>query len=270
MLSEGVLFEDEGLLGIGTEGEGRYGLKSFLELFSIFTSPPLFTVLHGRSEIGQVHQFTFQARGEGPTTLALGGRQWSVKHLDWDRRQAFVEPTELRGRSRWLGTGQALSFALCQAVKLVLAVHRPAPHLSRRAGVRLEELREEYPWVREEWTSLVRDRSSLRWWTFAGSLVNACLAHLLGGTDHGGRFDDFAVELESAIGAPDVRGRVAESVLGGALVGRSEALAQSTERVKFIDCVPAPLRLRMGSARRTPLADCQKIAEQPVFRVTLR
>ena len=120
MLSESMLFEDEGLLGIGTEGEGRYGLKNFLELFSIFTSPPLFTVLHGRTEIGQVHQLTFQPRGEGPTTLALGGRQWPVKHVDWDRRQAFVEPTELRGRSRWLGAGQALSFALCQAVKSVL------------------------------------------------------------------------------------------------------------------------------------------------------
>jgi ATP-dependent Lhr-like helicase len=40
MLREGVLFEDEGLLSVGRKGEERFGRKNFLELFSVFTSPP--------------------------------------------------------------------------------------------------------------------------------------------------------------------------------------------------------------------------------------
>jgi len=269
MLSEGVLFEDGGVLGMGTEGEGRYGLKNFLELFSIFTSPPLFTVFHGRTEIGQVHQLTFQARDRGPTTLALGGRQWSVKHVDWDRRQAFVEPTERRGHSRWLGAGQPLSFALCQVVKSVLADERLPQHLSRRATARLEELRDDYAWVSNGKTSLVTDQSSSRWWTFAGSLVNACLATARPETDHKMRFDDFAIHLESSIGAADVIRQIRESVCSGDLMLPIEVIKQSADRIKFIDCVPPSLRQKMLRVRQTPLADCEKIARQTVSNARL-
>jgi ATP-dependent Lhr-like helicase len=267
MLSESVLFEDEGLLGIGTEGEGRYGLKNFLELFSIFTSPPLFTVLHGRSEIGQVHQLTFQARSEGPTTLALGGRHWSVKHVDWDRRQAFVEPTELRGRSRWLGVGHALSFALCQAVKSVLVKEGLAPQLSRRGNVRLEEVREDYAWLTQGKTSLVADGSSLRWWTFAGSLVNACLATMLSEAGCEARFDDFALRLESCAGAERSIHQLRQSLCQGIATTPENALKESVDRIKFIDCVPAALRQRMMRERQIPLVDCEKIARQMIAKV---
>jgi len=269
MLSESVLFEDEGLLGIGTEGEGRYGLKNFLELFSIFTSPPLFTVLHGRSEIGQVHQLTFQARSEGPATLALGGRHWSVKHVDWDRRQAFVEPTELRGRSRWLGVGHALSFALCQAVKSVLVKEGLAPQLSRRGNARLEEVREDYAWLTQGKTSLVADGSSLRWWTFAGSLVNACLATMLSEAGCEARFDDFALRLESCAGAERSIHQLRQSLCQGIATTPENALNESVDRIKFIDCVPAALRQRMIRERQIPLVDCEKIARQTIAKIRL-
>jgi len=271
MLSEGVLFDDGGVLGIGTEGEGRYGLKNFLELFSIFTSPPLFTVLHGRTEIGRVHQLTFQAGDGGPTTLALGGRHWSVKHMDWDRRQAFVEPTELRGRSRWLGTGQALSFALCQAVKSVLADQGSTQHLSRRATERLEELREDYAWVSDGKTSLVTDQSSSRWWTFAGSLVNACFTNAATKSDYRLRCDDFSVQIEPSHGAREqIRQQILESVLEHTVTLPSELMEQTAARIKFIDCVPPPLRHQMISARQMSLGDCEKIARQPVSEVIVQ
>jgi ATP-dependent Lhr-like helicase len=270
MLSEGVLFEDGGVLGIGTQGEGRYGLKNFLELFSIFTSRPLFTVLHGRTEIGQVHPLTFQARDGGPATLALGGRQWSVKHVDWARRQAFVEPTELRGRSRWLGAGQPLSFALCQAVRSVLADQRPAQHLSRRATLRLEELREDYAWVSDGKTSLVTDQSSSRWWTFGGSLVNACFMNTATKTGYRLRCDDFSVQIEPSHGAREQIRQILESVLGRAVTLPSGLMDRTAERTKFIDCVPPPLRYHMISAREMPLGDCEKIARQRVSEVILR
>jgi ATP-dependent Lhr-like helicase len=134
-------------------------------------------------------------------TLALGGRQWLVKHVDWDRRQAFIEPTELRGRSRWLGAGQPLSFALCQAVRSVLADQRPAQLLSRRATVRLEELREDYAWVSDGKTSLVTGQSSSRWWTFAGPLFNARFANAATKSGYQLRCGDFSVQIEPSHGA---------------------------------------------------------------------
>ena len=54
MLAEDILFEEEGLLWFGRKGEEEFGRKNFLELFSVFTSPPLFVVRHGRQELGFV------------------------------------------------------------------------------------------------------------------------------------------------------------------------------------------------------------------------
>src|SRR5262249_35474117 len=52
MVTEKILSEDEGLLWLGRKGEKEFGRKNFLELFSVFTSPPLFVVRHGRQELG--------------------------------------------------------------------------------------------------------------------------------------------------------------------------------------------------------------------------
>src|SRR5262249_31564522 len=102
MLEQEGLWADAGVLWLGRQGQDAYGRKNFLELFSVFTSPPEFTVLYGRQELGSVHEVTFLARQEGgPVVLLLAGRSWRLKHLDWKRRQAFVEPDDQGGRSRW-------------------------------------------------------------------------------------------------------------------------------------------------------------------------
>ena len=127
MLAEGILSEAEGILWLGRTGEEEFGRKNFLELFSVFTSPPLFVVRHGRQELGFVDQTTFLSRQEGPRVLLLGGRAWRVTYLDWGRRVAHVEATEEIGRSRWRGTGPTLGFAVCQAMRLLLAGVEDSP-----------------------------------------------------------------------------------------------------------------------------------------------
>src|SRR5207249_2202653 len=99
-------------------------------------------------------------------------------HLDWKRRQAYVEPSEEGGRSRWRGEGQPLSFALCQAIRDVIAGEGEQPPWSRRARQRIAEARPEYPWARPGCSSLVfAPKGEARWWTFAGGRANAGLAH---------------------------------------------------------------------------------------------
>jgi ATP-dependent Lhr-like helicase len=270
MLDEGILFEDDGVLGVGTEGEARYGLKNFLELFSVFSSPPLFAVLHGRAEIGKVHQLTFQVRDEGPLTLILGGRQWLVKHIDWDRRQAFVEPADRPGRSRWLGTGQPLHFTLCQAVKSTLAEDALPAFLSQRAKTCLEDLRDQFEWVSDGETTLVAENSRLRWWTFAGALVNSVFAVALQEAGAKVRFDDFSVSLgQTRSGREIIRQLLISTPISRDLVpiGSAERMAAT---MKFAGCVPPSLRAKMLSARQTADADIRKIVGQRLNTVTLR
>ncbi|MDF5903594.1 DEAD/DEAH box helicase [Pseudomonas aeruginosa] len=44
MLGAGILHSDEGLIGIGKAGERTFGEKNFMELFSVFTTPPMVKV----------------------------------------------------------------------------------------------------------------------------------------------------------------------------------------------------------------------------------
>ena len=98
MIDREILWSDQGILSFGQKGEEAYGRKNFLELFSVFLSPPLFSVLHGRQELGFVDELTFLGKHDGPRILLLGGRAWLVNHVDWKRRLAYVEATDAKGQ----------------------------------------------------------------------------------------------------------------------------------------------------------------------------
>ena len=120
MLSQEILFEEEGMMSLGTEGERAFGRRHFMKLMSVFTSAPLFSVQHGRAELGLVHPLSFQVRREGPAVLLLAGRSWEVSQVDWERRVVYVKATREKGRSRWIGSGIPLRFELCRAIRQVL------------------------------------------------------------------------------------------------------------------------------------------------------
>ena len=52
MLQHNYLFDDQGILSIGLTGEKSFGKRNYIQLFSVFDSPPLFNVLYGRTELG--------------------------------------------------------------------------------------------------------------------------------------------------------------------------------------------------------------------------
>jgi ATP-dependent Lhr-like helicase len=266
MLATGVLFAADGLLGVGLEGEARYGLKNFLELFSVFSSAPLFTVLHGRSEIGQVHQLTFQARDRTQVTLALGGRQWMVKHVDWDRRRAFVEPTDVRGRSRWLGAGQPMHFRLCQAVKLALVDDTQPTWLSKRGAQALADLRLEYDWVDPERTSVTQGDKVTDWWTFGGLLLNGALAERLRERGYAPpSYDDLRVRFSGRIEISDLLALPRDPAADAGRLYSADVARRSTDAMKFIECVPAPLRDRLEAERFSVRDAFKVIGAQPIL-----
>jgi ATP-dependent Lhr-like helicase len=151
-----------------------------MDILSVFTSPPLFKVMSGQKELGYVHEATFYRTEEGPAILVLAGRSWKTRHLDWKRRIAHVEPSDEKGRSRWLGQGQMLSHAVCQSIRRLLASQDDDPAWSNRAVQQFTEIREEHPWVAADATSLVQQpNGQIRWWTFAGGIANTLLADTL-------------------------------------------------------------------------------------------
>ena len=167
-----------------------------MQLFSVFDSPPLFTVFYGRTELGTVHQLTFQVRRDEPISLSLGGHSWRVKHVDWKRRQVFVEPGKEPGKSRWFSAGQPLAYELCQSVLRVLAGSIPEVSLSKRALSEREAVLSEYEWVDTERTTIVSDEEGASWWTFGGGVLNSAIASKLGERLGKVQYDNFALHFK--------------------------------------------------------------------------
>ena len=198
-----ILWNDQGILWLGRKGEEDYGRRNFLDLCSVFTSPPLFAVLHGRRELGFVDELTFLSKHDGPLTLLLGGQPWRVNHIDWQRRVAYVEAGKEKGRSRWKGKGQALSFRLCQAIKQVLARDDEREYWSNRARQQMTSVRSEFAWLEADGTALVRDdNGTTEWWTFAGLAANATLGNELAQvTKSRVTYDSFSIIFEPQVSA---------------------------------------------------------------------
>ncbi|GAB3942635.1 hypothetical protein GCM10027614_30020 [Micromonospora vulcania] len=89
-----------------------------MEMTAVFTGPPEFTVLLGRTELGRIDPSLLTEEVRGERRLLLGGRSWRVTYIDWRRRRCFVEPADGGGRARWQGAGWAYrGYQLSQAVR---------------------------------------------------------------------------------------------------------------------------------------------------------
>ncbi len=248
MLAQGILFEDGGLLMMGDDGAARFGRRHFMELMSVFTSPPLFTILHGRTEIGQVHQHSFVTHADGPAILALAGQNWRVAHIDWNRHEAFVEPSSEPGKSRWLGDGQPMHFDLCQAIVRVLREEEPFVRVSARGMALWENLRESFAWLDTDKTFLIAQRDQeIRWWNFAGGRFNTQMAACLTGKGFKTSQDNFSTAVQS-IDLQAVKGALRECLEQGDKP-MADATGAEGDGLKFSQCLPPSLIKKLFAKR---------------------
>ena len=267
MLASEILSNDQGALSFGREGERSYGTRNFLEVFSVFTTLALFTVLHGRTDLGRVHHSSFQAKkGELPILL-LGGRSWLVKHIDWDEGIAYVEPTADRGRSRWPGDSRALSFELCRAMREVVLAGTCPGEVTSRAKSQLDELASDFAWLSRDGTTLLREKSGdLRWWTFAGVRANGALGIATGVATR--QPDNLSIPLDQ---------NADERVLRAKLGGRSaEEISHqvpvppsATASLKFARCLPDGLAHKTLVRRWSDPAAIEAVIDDPMLGVAL-
>lgn len=247
MLQNDFLWDENGLLGIGRAGEARYGRRHFMEILSVFLSPPLFRVLHGRQELGFVDELTFLGKQPGARVLLLGGRSWRVTHVDWSRKVAYVEVTEGQGRSRWKGEGRGLGFALCQSIQKILTSNPSNPSYSRRATSQLEQIQQEYDWLLAEGSAIVlTGDKETTWWTFAGAGANASLAPAAAeAAQCQVTSDSFSLEFSKPLRAEDI-----QTMLHQMRERRSDDFLPSIDEgalngLKFSDCLPPGLGVQM-------------------------
>ena len=269
MLATGILFEDQGRIWFGVEGQKKFGFKNFMELFSIFTSPPLFTVMHGRSELGVVHETTFSGMGAGSSvTLLLGGRSWSVRSLDWSHRLAYVEPAHTGGASRWCGSSRGVHFEHAQAIRRVLAGSSLKAVASQRAVDKLESLRQAFAWVEDGKTALVREEDgSLQWWTFAGLRANSMLGLALGDSSDGPvQKDNLAMPVRAGTRAEDLAAKIRDVDVNQVRVPVEDDVL---EALKFVECLPRELAVRMISERAADVAAVAHVLREPVRDIQL-
>jgi ATP-dependent Lhr-like helicase len=255
MAAKGVLFVSSGLASMGPEGEKLFGRAHFLDLLSAFASPMTLAARHGSSELGQVDPLAVQQHG--PTVLLLGGRSWKVISVEWSRRTVWVEPSDEKGKSRWLGTSRCLGFEVCQAMRRVLLKEGDAElGLSKRGIRQLDEVRELISAPERQGSLLLEQLPSgrQRWWTFAGGAVNRALALRL--AELGSiRVDD--LWLETGIGVPVMKLRqgriepVAVAAFGASLAVRAQ--------LKFAACLPSDLVAAVVLGRSLDEANLQRL-----------
>jgi ATP-dependent Lhr-like helicase len=269
MLGEGLLFESEGLLTLGPAGEARFSGKRFLDLLAVFLSPQLFTVLHGRQEIGKVDEASLQMKNDAMPVLLLGGKGWSVRHVDWDRHEVFVEPAEQHGRSLWPGGSAALSYEVCQALRDVLCALPPENCLTQRAVAALARIREDWTFLDREHTHIVRKANRSVWWTFAGLRANAVLSEAL--TAQGvevasrtnlslGLAPDTATDLEAVL----AKVRTA----GAAHVAPVSLAIEAVKDLSFSFCLPLRDAVDVLSVRLSDTEGAVQVTARPVSTVT--
>lgn len=269
MLDTQILAEDQGILGFDREGERRFGYRNFMELCSVFTSPPLFSVLHGREPVGFVHETTFVRPKNEPCVLLLAGRSWEVTHLDWKKKQAQVKPVAQDGRSRWLGAGIMLSPEMSQAIRRLLLGGQTQTGWSRRTIEHMRKLVDEYAWVTEQGTILNRSANGCRWWTFAGMRANLALANAIEGSlGIDARAEGLAIHLVDDLSA-DTLISLRDASSNDSLFFPADGLDVQLNNLKFACCLPPSVQRDLYRRRFLDVDRARETLRQQVHTVHL-
>jgi len=267
MLDKTILEEDSGILAIGGLGAREFGAMNFMEMFSVFTSEPLIAVRHGKTHLGAVDASTFTLRHQDVPILLLAGRSWAATYVDWSDRIAYVEPAEEDGKSRWLGSGQRLHYALCQAIHTVLLGSDPGATLSKRAREHLATVRAEFSFLEEGRTVLVNEPTGASWWTFGGLGANAPLAAAL--RKHGvtaAKPDNLRIRVEGPSGAAAMT-KAIEAIRAESPASMATPIDEKAiDNLKFSVCLPEPIAVGLLEERLTDRRGIAAVQQARVLR----
>ena len=245
MLDQQIITYADSRLILGPRGERLYGAKHFMELFAVFSVPPVLKVMHGNQEVGTIDAWFAQQRDGGTLCFVLANRAWQVENINWRAATCHVRPAEAGTYPRWMGRPTLLSQALCRAMRRVLLDEEMVTTWSRRAREVMTSLREEHAFLHDAPAPLVADADRTHWWTFGGGKANTLLAALL--QSHLGEkvtANNLAIQFTGGAAQSDVA--IREAIRG---LGEPGAISNATARAllpesalvrlsKFQPCLP--------------------------------
>jgi ATP-dependent Lhr-like helicase len=180
LVREEYLFPVDGKLSMGDAAERAFGRKNFLELYAVFSTPQLYSVVtRGGKPLGSLEQNFVDKLVEKVTCFLLGGRAWVAELILHSESKVVVSPAPRGRKPSWGGyVPQFLGYELCQKMAEILASDAPIPYLDAPSAAALGQMRAE----------LGRSLRSQRWyeaktpdgeylWTFAGGAVNLTLKY---------------------------------------------------------------------------------------------
>ncbi len=179
MLKEDIIFESGGRYALGKRGEKLYGRRNFSELYAVFSTPKILSVMYGGNSIGSIDISFAMEQKDKELTFVLGAKAWRAVEVNWKRGVVRVEPLADGGLPRWEGNAVLWSYQLCQAMKAVLTGEDISERWSKRAREKITNLRHQYGLDPERVTELEADEHGLRLWTFGGGKANNLLGRLL-------------------------------------------------------------------------------------------
>lgn len=271
MIDEEIVFSDQGLISMGRAGDDEYGRRNFIDLVSVFCTPPLFTIRNGRQDVGYVDPMTFAQKKEPPWYILLAGRSWKVNHIDWRRRVAYVEAAKASGRSRWYGLGPHLGFELCQSYKNILTKDFQREWWSQRVKDHMLEMRMEHSWLKQDGTTLtLGDENRVEWWTFAGTQGNATLSAALQqamAVDIKSDAIKISVDLSKTVNEVELGIKSLEACNFEEI--RPEVSDKAIDGLKFSKCLPQQMAKKVLEDRLRNANVARSIASQPVSTVKI-
>lgn len=266
LVESGHLDSDGGMLSIGPETERRFGHRHFMELVSVFTTNPEFTVVQGRQELGKVDPIVLTRKIDGPRIIVLAARSWEVTYIDWKRQRCYVEPADKHAKMRWMGDAAPMSFSLARGERDVLLGEDPAVTISNRATGALEEIRADHTIeVSPRGLVILREKDDVHWWTWAGARANATLmAGLPGIADDSQRPDNFRIRLRGDEAAEKLAGALPRIDWPTVLPAVSPAALAG---LKFSEVLPQDLAIATIAERLADHPAAATVASEPRVRV---
>jgi ATP-dependent Lhr-like helicase len=259
---------DGGIAFIGPEAEKHYGRRHFMELLAVFASPPQFRVLAGRREIGSVGVEVLLDETVGTRLILLAGRSWKVTHIDWRRRQCFVEEVATGGKARWVTVQGGLSFEIADGCRSVVLGELPVGvTLSRRATATVLDLREELGAIADPDRLVLQrtPRGDWRWWTWAGTRVNRTLtAWLPDLVDPTQRVGDLWLRLHTDLSAADIAAALAAARMSTGPRPLPAVDPEALRGLKFSESLPTDLAVDTAARRMVDVVNADRVLAKEV------
>ena len=180
MVKKQILYQDKARVFLGDIGQQIFGKMNYMDLYSTFETPPVFTVNNKGKSIGTIEAWFVKALGE-KFNFILGGRCWETVKIDEKKFIVYVEPSQVAEPPKWISGGKILSFTLSQEYFDILTSSQEVQFLNAQEKGVLESYRKEQQALGLEKNSILVEEKNIEWnfYTYFGDKLNYTLGNTI-------------------------------------------------------------------------------------------